>query len=62
LRRILAAAAPLIAAAEREDIISLASAMRASVPADHPKGAQASFADYLRVTSADGPKGDGGDD
>jgi hypothetical protein len=40
-------------AAERERIIQLASAMRASIPADHPEGALASFADYLRVTSAD---------
>lgn len=38
---------------ERERIIRLASELRASFPADHPKGAQASFADYLRVTSAD---------
>lgn len=37
---------------ERERIISLASQLRASFPADHPKGAQASFADYLRVRSA----------
>jgi hypothetical protein len=42
--------------AEREHIISLASEMRAAIPADHPKGAQASFADYLRVTSADLPE------
>lgn len=46
--RVIAAQA---AAAERERIIRIASQMRASVPADHPKGAQASFADYLRVTS-----------
>jgi hypothetical protein len=42
--------------AERECVISLAGAMRASIPADHPKGAQASFADYLRLTSADLPE------
>ena len=39
--------------AERERIIGVASQLRASFPADHPKGAQASFADYLRLTSAD---------
>jgi hypothetical protein len=43
--------------AERERIISLASQLRASFPADHPAGAQASFADYLRVTSAVQPEG-----
>jgi hypothetical protein len=41
------------AAAERENIIRLARATRASFPAGHPEGAQASFADFLRVTSAD---------
>jgi hypothetical protein len=35
---------------EREAIIALASKLRATIPADHPKGAQASFADYLRQT------------
>jgi len=40
------------AAAERERIIQLASQLRATIPADHPPGAQASFADYLRVTAA----------
>lgn len=44
---------------ERERIISLASTMRAAFPAGHPKSAQASFADYLRVTSADLVDGDG---
>ena len=39
-------------AAERERIIRLATQLRASIPADHPEGAQASFADYLRVTPA----------
>ena len=34
---------------ERERIIGLASQLRAAIPADHPPGAQASFADYLRV-------------
>lgn len=38
-------------AAERQRIIRLASQMRASIPADHPQDAEASFADYLRVTS-----------
>jgi hypothetical protein len=52
MHRAFLAAFELGAAAEREKIIKLASAMRASIPADHPKGAQASFADYLRVTSA----------
>ena len=42
------------AAAERDSIIALASQLRASIPADHPPGAQASFADYLRVTAAGG--------
>ena len=37
------------AAAERKRIIALASQLRASIPADHPEGAQASFADYLRT-------------
>ena len=37
------------AAAERERIIRLASQLRATIPADHPPGAQASFADYLRT-------------
>jgi hypothetical protein len=41
-------------AAEREAIIGIASQMRASIPADHPEGAQASFADYLRVTRPEG--------
>ncbi len=41
------------AKAERERIIRLASQLRAGFPADHPAGAQASFADYLRVTAAD---------
>ena len=40
------------AAAERDRIIALASQLRAAIPADHPPGAQASFADYLRVTAA----------
>ena len=52
MKRILGAAAPFIAAraaaAEREHIIRLATQLRAAFPADHPKGAQASFADYLR--------------
>ena len=39
------------AAAERQAIIRAASQLRAAIPADHPAGAQASFADYLRVTS-----------
>jgi hypothetical protein len=47
------------AKAERERIITLASTMRATIPADHPEGARASFADYLRVTAADLVEGDG---
>jgi hypothetical protein len=50
LRAALEAAAPLIAAAERERTIRLASKLRAAFPADEPAGAMASFADYLRVT------------
>jgi hypothetical protein len=50
----LEAAAPLIAAAERERVIQLASRLRAVFPADEPPGAMASFADYLRV-QADTP-------
>jgi hypothetical protein len=37
------------AAAERDAIIAVASELRA-IRGDHPKGARASFADYLRVT------------
>jgi len=52
IRNIIASVAPLIAAraaaAEREHIIRLATQLRAAFPADHPPGAQASFADYLR--------------
>lgn len=55
-RNIIAAVAPHITAAataaERDRIIGLASQLRAVIPADHPEGAQASFADYLRVTRA----------
>ncbi len=47
---LLEAAAPLIAAAERDRIAALASRLGASFPADHPPGAMASFADWLRVT------------
>ncbi|HEY6276972.1 MAG TPA: hypothetical protein VIX86_11635 [Streptosporangiaceae bacterium] len=35
---------------EREHLAQLASELRATIPADHPPGAQASFADYLRIT------------
>ena len=56
-RKMLEAAAPHLtaaaAAAERRRIISLASQLRATIPADHPEGAQASFADYLRVTEGE---------
>lgn len=40
------------AAAELDDIIAIASLLRASIPADHPQGARASFADYLRSPEA----------
>jgi hypothetical protein len=43
------------AADERERIIALAIELHASVPADHPEGARASFADYLRVTEGTTP-------
>ena len=43
--------------AERERIIRLASQLHATIPADHPPGALASFADYLRVTSEPQPVG-----
>lgn len=36
---------------ELQRIIAIASQLGATIPADHPKGAQASFADYLRVTN-----------
>ena len=44
-----------IAAAVREEIAALASRVGASFPADHPAGARASFADYLRVLAEEKP-------
>jgi hypothetical protein len=54
VQALLATHAASAGAAECERIITLASAMRATIPADHPEGARASFADYLRVTAAEG--------
>ena len=45
-----AAIAAQAAAAEREAIIADALKVGARFPADHPKGAMASYADWLRVT------------
>jgi len=50
--RIGATVAAVARSAEYDRVIDVASQMRATIPADHPPGAQASFADYLRVTAA----------
>ena len=52
-RDMAAAAYAAGAAAERERITALASRLGASFPADHPPGAMASFADWLRITGGD---------
>lgn len=40
------------AKSERERIAGIASALGAVIPADHPPGAMASFADYIRTYGA----------